>query len=101
MIKLRWMKITMIIFLALIRYIYAQSIPLIGHTASKAISKFCNGDFDTFVKYMAENPSVFSEIDGIGSEMIKSLRKWWNDNCSEFVDFGINEMASISCSCKT
>lgn len=74
----------------LIRYIYAQSIPLIGHTASKAISKFCNGDFDTFVKYMIENPSVFSEIDGIGSEMIKSLRKWWNDNCSEFVDFGIN-----------
>lgn len=79
----------------LIRYIYAQSIPLIGHTASKAISKFCNGDFDTFVKYMIENPSVFSKIDGIGSEMIKSLRKWWNDNCSEFVDFGINEMHFI------
>ena len=79
----------------LVRYIYAQSIPLIGHTASKAISKFCNGDFDTFVKYMAEDPSVFSEIDGIGSEMIKSLRKWWNDNCSEFVDFGINEMHFI------
>ena len=79
----------------LIRYIYAQSIPLIGHTASKAISKFCNGDFDTFVKYMIENLSVFSKIDGIGSEMIKSLRKWWNDNCSEFVDFGINEMHFI------
>ena len=79
----------------LIRYIYAQSIPLIGHTASKAISKFCNGDFDTFVKYMIENPSVFSEIDGIGSEMIKSLRKWWNDNGSDFVDFGINEMHFI------
>ena len=76
----------------LVRYIYAQSIPLIGHTASKAISKFCNSDFDTFVKYMIENPSVFSKIDGIGSEMIKSLRKWWNDNCSEFIDFGINEM---------
>ena len=79
----------------LIRYIYAQSIPLIGHTASKAISKFCNGDFDTFVKYMIENPSVFSKIDGIGSEMIKSLRKWWNDNGSDFVDFGINEMHFI------
>ena len=79
----------------LIRYIYAQSIPLIGHTASKAISKICNGDFDTFVKYMIENPSVFSKIDGIGSEMIKSLRKWWNDNGSDFVDFGINEMHFI------
>lgn len=79
----------------LIRYIYAQSIPLIGHTASKAISKFCNGDFDTFVKYMIENPSVFSKIDDIGSERIKSLRKWWDDNCSEFVDFGINEMHFI------
>lgn len=78
----------------LIRYIYAQSIPLIGHTASKAISKFCNGDFDTFVKYI-ENPSVFSKIDGIGSEIIKSLRKWWNDNGSDFVDFGINEMHFI------
>lgn len=77
-------------------FLYAQSIPLIGDSASKQISKFCNDDFDTFTKYMVENgASVFSSIDGIGDEMVKSLRNWWNDNCSEFVDFGIEEMHFI------
>lgn len=75
----------------LTRYLYSQSIPLIGHTASKAISKYCNDDYSTFVKYMSSidgigDASVFSKIDGIGSEMIKSLEKWWDVNCLEFVD---------------
>lgn len=70
----------------LVRYIYAQSIPLIGHTASKAISKMCDGDLNTFIEYMSKGAKAFSKIDGIGSEMIKSLKKWWDINYLEFVD---------------
>lgn len=70
----------------LVRYIYAQSIPLIGHTASKAISKMCDGDLNTFIEHMSKGAKAFGKIDGIGSEMIKSLRKWWDVNCLEFVD---------------
>lgn len=70
----------------LVRYIYAQSIPLIGHTASKAISKMCDGDLNTFIEYMSKGAKAFGNIDGIGSEMIKSLRKWWDINYLEFVD---------------
>lgn len=77
-------------------FLYAQSIPLIGDSASKQISKFCNDDFDTFTRYMIENgASVFSSIEGIGDEMVKSLRNWWDINCSEFTDFGIEEMHFI------
>lgn len=70
----------------LVRYIYAQSIPLIGHTASKAISKMCDGDMNTFIEHMSKGANAFEKIDGVGSEMIKSLRKWWNVNYLEFVD---------------
>lgn len=70
----------------LVRYIYAQSIPLIGHTASKAISKMCDGDMNTFIENMSKGAKAFGKIDGIGSEMIKSLRKWWDINYLEFVD---------------
>ena len=87
----------------LVRYIYAQSIPLIGHTASKAISKMCDGDLNTFVQHMSKGANAFGKIDGIGSEMIKSLEKWWDVNCLEFVDaatiFTFNrkkETASVS-----
>lgn len=70
----------------LVRYIYAQSIPLIGHTASKAISKMCDDELNTFIEYMSKGATAFGKIDGIGSEMIKSLRKWWDINYLEFVD---------------
>lgn len=70
----------------LVRYIYAQSIPLIGHTASKAISKMCDGDLNTFIEHMSKGANAFEKIDGVGSEMIKSLRKWWDINYLEFVD---------------
>ena len=78
------------------RFLCAQSIPLIGNTVSKQLSKFCDDDFNVFVKYMTEKgASAFSSIDGIGDEMVKSLSNWWNDNSLEFVDFGIEEMSFI------
>lgn len=75
----------------LVRYIYAQSIPLIGHTASKAISKMCDGDLNTFIEYMSKGAKAFSKIDGIGSEMVKSLSSWWDKNAWQFADTGHNE----------
>ena len=46
----------------------------------------CDGDLNTFVQYMSKSVNAFGKIDGIGSEMIKSLRKWWDVNCLEFVE---------------
>ena len=76
----------------LVRYIYAQSIPLIGHTASKAISRVCNGDFDIFLMRMSGMEDYnFSSIDGFGTEMVKSLSSWWDKNAWQFADTGHNE----------
>lgn len=86
----------------LVRYIYAQSIPLIGHTASKAISKMCDGDLNTFIEHMSKGAKAFGKIDGIGSEMVKSLRTWWDINYLDFVDtatvftFKKKETANVS-----
>lgn len=76
----------------LVRYLYAQSIPLIGHTASKAISRVCNGDFDIFLMRMSGMEDYnFSSIDGFGTEMVKSLSSWWDKNAWQFADTGHNE----------
>lgn len=76
----------------LVRYLYAQSIPLIGHTTSKAISRVCNGDFDIFLMRMSGMEDYnFSSIDGFGTEMVKSLSSWWDKNAWQFADTGHNE----------
>ena len=76
----------------LVRYLYAQSIPLIGHTASKAISRVCNGDFDIFLMRMSGMEDYnFLSIDGFGTEMVKSLSSWWDKNAWQFADTGHNE----------
>ena len=52
------------------RFIYAHSIPLIGHTASKLIAKDCNGDYNLFItKLEMFRDAAFTHIDGFGSEM--------------------------------
>jgi len=69
------------------RFLYAQSIPLIGRTASKDISKFCNGSIDTFcnmmVEYKAKN---FLMIDGFGETMYQSLVDWFDKHWIEFLE---------------
>ena len=69
------------------RFIYALCIPLIGRTASKDISKYCNYDINTFTQCMIENGGpCFSLIDGFGQVMEKSLYDWWDKNCLLFVE---------------
>ena len=66
------------------RLLYAQSIPLVGKTASKDISKHCCDDIQAFVGLMNENYK-FTCMDGFGTEMQKSLSNWWKNNREEFI----------------
>ena len=65
------------------RILYAQSIPLVGKSATKDISKHCCDDIQAFVGLMDENYK-FTCIDGFGSEMQKSLTNWWENNRDMF-----------------
>ena len=67
------------------RIIYAQSINLIGRTASKDISSHCQNDIEAFCGLMNEGYD-FTIIDGFGREMQKSLMNWWKNNRDEFLD---------------
>lgn len=68
------------------RFLYAQSINLIGRTASKDISKFCNGDIEEFCKIMSDGSAkMFLTIDGFGDTMCDSLIDWMNSYWIEFL----------------
>jgi DNA ligase (NAD+) len=68
------------------RFLYAQSIPLIGRTASKDIAKYCKGSIDTFCDIMANgNKRVLLSIDGFGQTMLESLEKWYESHWIEFL----------------
>lgn len=65
------------------RVLYAQSIPLIGRSASKDIANYCHHDVQTFINFMNVHYD-FTVIDGFGTEMQKSLSSWWKDNEESF-----------------
>lgn len=68
------------------RFLYAQSIPLIGRTASKDIAKFCDGNIDTFCDMMTSGAAKkFLEIDGFGQTMYESLMSWYENHWIEFL----------------
>ena len=58
------------------RYLYGLSIPLIGKTASKTISKFFKGDYTKFIEAL-EDYFDFSQLDDFGSTMNKSISDWY------------------------
>lgn len=62
------------------RFIYSLSIPLIGKSASKDISKICNDSFDNLVDLMKSSPEKLLSIDGFGTTMMNSMAKWWYEN---------------------
>ena len=70
----------------LTRFLYAQSIPLIGHTASKDITKYCNNSLDQFRMTVDMNVNPFIKLDGFGEERSKSIKKWWNTHHEEFCE---------------
>ena len=62
------------------RFIYALSIPLIGRSASKTISKYFNGDFDRFCKECCLNEFDFTVLDDFGEAMNDSINYYIEKN---------------------
>lgn len=62
------------------RFIYSLSIPSIGKSASKDISKLCEDNFDNLIGLMKSSPEKLLTIDGFGVTMMNSIVKWWYEN---------------------
>ena len=62
------------------RFIYSLSVPLIGRSASKTISKYFNGDFDRFCKECCLNPFDFTVLDDFGEAMNDSINDYIEKN---------------------
>ncbi|EXG87718.1 DNA ligase, NAD-dependent [Clostridium sp. ASBs410] len=58
------------------RFLYGLSIPLIGKTTSKSISKQFYGDYSKFIDAL-ESKFDFSQLDDFGSTMNKSICNWY------------------------
>lgn len=73
------------------RFIYSLSIPLIGRSTSKDISKACaNGDVQQFIMIMSLEEDPFIGLDGFGEEKCQSIKHWWVHNKDMFYEL-INE----------
>ena len=66
--------------ISLERFVYSLSIPLIGKSASKDISKLCEDNFDNLIGLMKSSPEKLLTIDGFGITMMNSMTKWWYEN---------------------
>ena len=62
------------------RFIYSLSIPLIGRSASKTISKYFNGDFDRFCKECCLSEFDFTVLDDFGEAMNDSINDYIEKN---------------------
>ena len=62
------------------RFIYALSIPLIGRSASKTISKYFDGNFDKFCKECCLNQFDFTVLDDFGEAMNDSINDYIERN---------------------
>lgn len=71
------------------RFLYALSIPLVGKTASKAISEAEDYQFESFMRDMTHpGAKFFSHIPGIGDSIINSLDEYFNRECSNVWELG-------------
>lgn len=70
------------------RFIYSLSIPLIGRSASKTISKYFNGDFDNFCKECCLNPFDFTVLDDFGESM--------NDSINDYIDKNVVMIGNLA-----
>lgn len=72
----------------LARFIVAMGIPNIGRSASKAISKACNGNVDEFFKLCADKGRI-EQLEDFGPKMCCSLYNWFSNTpviCEGLVD---------------
>nr|WP_024835509.1 NAD-dependent DNA ligase LigA [Clostridium sp. 12(A)] len=82
------------------RYLYGLSIPLIGRTASKTISKYFKGDYSKFIEAL-EDYFDFSQLEDFGYTMNKSIWDWYRKYSETedayipiLLDFDIPELES-------
>lgn len=71
------------------RFIYSLSIPLVGRSASKTISKYFNGDFERFYNECVVHKFDYRVLDGFGEAIAESIDGYLNENC---FDIGILSM---------
>ncbi len=89
---------------ALDRFIYALSIPLIGRSASKTISKYFNGNFDRFYEDCCMNQFDFTALDDFGEAMNDSINDYIEKNVvmignlAKYMDFEKPQTVSSSSS---
>lgn len=60
-------------------YLVALSIPLIGKTAAKTISKHFKGHYQDFV-YACASGFDFTQLEDFGDKMNESVHNWFNDD---------------------
>lgn len=84
------------------RYLYGLSVPLIGKTASKTISKYFKGDYTKFIETL-EDRFDFSLLEDFGSTMNKSIHDWYEENSDTedayipiLLDFDIPKVKSVT-----
>ena len=68
------------------RFIYSLSIPLIGKSASKIISKYFSGDFERFYTECCFSEFNFTVLDDFGEAMNESMHNYLEGN---FIKIGI------------
>lgn len=69
----------------LANFIHALGIDMIGNSASKEISKYCNGEIDVFIS-LVSNSFDWCSLDDFGNVMSDNIVKWFSveDNQKEF-----------------
>ena len=88
------------------RFIYALSIPLIGRSASKEISKSFNGDFETFYNVCCKDTYDFTRLNDFGDAMNESINQYLKENAemianlSKYMNFKIVQNTPTSNSLK-
>ena len=68
------------------RFINALSIPMIGNTASKAITKYCNGNVDKFFEGIEEE-FPYINIEGIGMQRADIMEDFWKKHKEDVESF--------------
>lgn len=67
-------------------FLASLSISLIGKSASRDISKYCNNDINQFIFIMENTSLELAAIDGIGVAATSSLDDWWHVNRNMFYE---------------
>lgn len=68
------------------RFLASLSIPLVGKSTSKDISKYCHGSVDEFTFIMENTSLEFASIQGVGVAATTSLDDWWHENREMFYE---------------